>query len=165
VGTDLAGLTASIDGKVIVGTAGADQISGTGTNDTIYGGGGADTLTAWGPGKVTFAYTATSDSPAAAADTITDFKHGIDKIDFTNIAGINATGGVPQFQGNIKGTGNLTLNAHSVAYLESGGNTQLLVNTSAAAETVTTTDAHAADMKIVLVGVHLGLTASDLHHV
>ncbi|WIM14421.1 Ig-like domain-containing protein [Enhydrobacter sp.] len=158
--------------KAILGSTGTDTLAGTtgndfihanAGNDTIVGGGGADTLTA-GPGKVTFAYHATSDSTPGAADTITDFRSGADKIDFTAIAGIEAAGGVPQFQGDITGSGNLTLNAHSVAYLEAGGNTHVLVNTTNAAQTVTASDMHAADMEITLVGVHLGLTATDFHH-
>jgi hypothetical protein len=147
----------------LTGTAGDDIIDANGGNDTVIGGAGADTLTA-GAGKATFAYNAISDSTPDAADTITDFKHGIDKIDFTAIAGVDATGGVPQFQGNITGSGNLTLEAHSVAFLEAGGNTHVLVNTTNAAETVTTSDTHAADMEITLVGVHLGLTSTDFHH-
>ena len=71
---------------------------------------------------------------------------------------------MPTFQGNITGTGSLALNAHSVAYLEVGGNTQVLVNTSNAAVTVSTSDMHAADMKIGLLGVQLGLGATDFHH-
>jgi hypothetical protein len=147
----------------LTGTDGNDIIDANGGNDTVVGGAGADTLTA-GTGKATFAYNAVSDSTPGAADTITDFKHGIDKIDFTAIAGIGTTGGVPQFQGNITGSGNLTLDAHSVAFLEAGGNTHVLVNTTNTAETVTTSDTHAADMEITLVGVHLGLTSTDFHH-
>src|SRR6516164_9429717 len=56
--------------------------------------------------------------PRPAYDTITDFTHNHDKIDFTNIAGINASHGVPTLQGQLTGSGNLTLNAHSVAYIE-----------------------------------------------
>ena len=147
----------------LTGTTGNDIINANGGNDTVIGGAGADTLTA-GAGKATFAYNAISDSTPGATDTITDFKHGIDKIDFTAIAGIDATGGVPQFQGDITGSGNLTLEAHSVAFLEAGGSTHVLVNTTNAAETVTTSDTHAADMEITLVGVHLGLTSTDFHH-
>ena len=147
----------------LTGSTGNDIINAHGGNDTVIGGACADILTA-GSGKVTFSYKAIADSTPAAADTITDFRHGIDKIDFTNIAGINATSGTPQFQGNITGAGNLTLNAHSVAYLEVGGNTQVLVNTTNAAEVVTTSDTHAANMEITLVGVHLGLTSTDFHH-
>jgi Ca2+-binding RTX toxin-like protein len=170
--TDLSGREGHGANTLILGSAGADTLTGgsgndiiigNGGNDRITGGAGADTLTG-GSGQVTFAYNAVADSTASAPDTITDFQHGADKIDFTNIAGINATGGVPNFQGNITGTGNLTLNAHSVACLEAGGNTQVLVNTTNHAETVTTADTHAADMEIVLVGVHLGLTATDFHH-
>ncbi|MBS0219349.1 MAG: M10 family metallopeptidase C-terminal domain-containing protein [Proteobacteria bacterium] len=147
----------------LTGSVGNDIINAHGGNDTVIGGAGADMLTA-GSGKVTFAYKAVADSTPAAADTITDFRHGIDKIDFTTIAGIGTANGVPQFQGNITGIGNLTLNAHSVAYLEIGGNTQVLVNTTNAAETMTMSDTHAADMEITLVGVHLGLTSTDFHH-
>jgi len=147
----------------LVGTAGNDVILGNGGNDTITGGHGADTLTG-GSGNVTFAYTGTADSTSAAADTITDFRHGADKIDFGSIAGITASNGTPLFQGNIGGSGNLTLNAHSVGFMEVGGNTIVLANTSATAETVTGADTHAADMKIVLTGVNLGLAASDFHH-
>jgi Ca2+-binding RTX toxin-like protein len=137
-------------------------IVGNGGRDTITGGLGADKLSG-GNGNVTFAYNSAAESTAAAADTITDFHHG-DKIDFTAIAGINASNGTPTFQGYLTGTGNLTLNAHSVAVMEVGGNTQLLVNTTNIAETLTPTDTHAADMKVSLVGVNLSLTGNDFHH-
>jgi hypothetical protein len=148
----------------LVGSGGNDVIVGNGGGDTITGGAGADTLTG-GSGNVTFAYNAATDSNFSTSDVITDFRHGSDKIDFTNIAGINATTGIPQFQGTISGSSALTLNAHSVAFVEVGGNTQVLVNATATPEAVTVTDTHAADMKITLVGVNLGLTASDFHHV
>jgi hypothetical protein len=147
----------------LVGTSGNDVIVGNGGNDTITGGAGADKLTG-GAGNDTFTYTAAAQSSAAAADTITDFQHGADKIDFTAIAGINASGGVPTFQGYLTGSGNMTLNAHSVAVMEVGGNTQVLVNTSNTAQTVTATDTHAADMKVTLVGVNLGVTGDDFNH-
>lgn len=156
-------ITGSSGANTLTGGAGNDVIHGNGGNDRIVGGAGADVMTG-GSGNVTFAYNAASESTFAAADTITDFRHGSDKIDFGSIAGLNATNGVPQFQGNIGGTGNLTLNAHSVGFMELGGSTVVLANTSANAETVTSSDMHAADMKIVLTGVNLGLTASDFHH-
>lgn len=147
----------------LVGASGGDIIAGNGGNDQITGGGGADRLTG-GAGADTFVYNNVADSTSSAADTITDFNHGVDKIDFTNIAGIAAAGGVPQFQGNITGTGNVTLNAHSVAYMEVGGSTQVLVNATNVAETVSAADTHSADMKITLTGVNLGLAGSDFHH-
>jgi len=158
--------------QAILGTKGVDTLTGTngsndvilgnGGNDVIMGGIGADKLTG-GSGNVTFKYTAVAESTAAASDVITDFHHG-DKIDFTAIAGINASNGTPTFQGYLTGTGNLTVNAHSVAVMEVGGSTQVLVNTSNAAETITQIDTHAVDMKITLTGVNLGMTAADFHH-
>lgn len=170
--TDPAGNEGHGPNRVIVGSSGADTLSGgpgsdiilgNGGNDTITGDAGADRLTG-GSGKVTFTYTAAAESTPALFDTITDFRHGESTIDFTNIAGLNASGGVPQFQGNIGGTGDLTLDAHSVAYLETGGHTEILVNTTNAPETVTTFDTSAADMRIELLDVNLVLAASDFHH-
>ncbi len=152
----------STGADALVGTAGNDVIAGNGGNDVITGGLGADKLTG-GSGNVTFSYNAAAESTSAASDTITDFHHG-DKIDFTSIAGINAGNGTPTFQGYLSGTGSQMINAHSVAVMEVGGSTQVLVNATATAETVTATDTHAADMKITLVGVNLGLTGTDFHH-
>jgi Ca2+-binding RTX toxin-like protein len=161
--SDLAGHGGGTAGALLLGSATADTLAATSGGDVIQGAGGADTLTG-GSGADRFAYNTAADSTSAAADTITDFQHGADKIDFTNIAGINATNGLPQFQGKLTGGGNLTLNAHSVAYMEVAGNTVVLANTSNVAETVTTADTHAADMKIVLLGVNLGLTGNDFNH-
>jgi Ca2+-binding RTX toxin-like protein len=169
--TDLAGnighssneaILGSSKADTLVGTSGNDIIIGNGGNDTFTGGGGADVLTA-GSGKDSFVFKAISDSTPASHDTIINFNHTYDTINFTNIAGINATNGTPMFQGQLTGSGNLTLNAHSIGYIEVGGNTEVLVNTTNGAETVTTLDTHAANMEIVLVGVHLGLTHADFH--
>jgi Ca2+-binding RTX toxin-like protein len=152
----------STGADTLVGSTANDVIGGNGGNDVITGGLGADKLTG-GSGNATFTYNAAAESTSAAADTITDFHHG-DKIDFTSIAGINANNGTPTFQGYLTGAGSQTVNAHSVAVMEVGGNTQVLVNTTGAAETVTATDTHAADMKVTLVGVNLALTGTDFHH-
>jgi Bacterial Ig-like domain/RTX calcium-binding nonapeptide repeat (4 copies)/Glycosyl hydrolase family 12 len=169
--TDIAGNTGhssngailgSSSADTLVGTSGNDIIIGNGGNDTFVGGGGADLLTA-GSGKDSFLFKAISDSTPASHDTIVNFNHTYDTINFTNISGINATNGIPTFQGQLTGSGNLTLNAHSIGYIEVGGNTEVLVNTSNSAETVTTLDSHAANMEIVLAGIHLGLTQSTFH--
>lgn len=170
--TDPAGIEGHGPNRVIVGSSGADTLSGStggdiimgnGGNDGIAGGAGADRLTG-GSGRVTFTYNDASESTPALFDTISDFRHGEDTIDFTSIAGLNASSGVVRFQGNITGTGNLTLDSHSVAYLETGGHTELLANTTNAPEIVTAFDTSAADMKIELLGVNLGLTSGDFHH-
>ena len=150
--------------NTLVGTAGDDIIDGKGGKDSITGGLGADTLTG-GSGRDTFVFNASAESTPDSHDTITDFIHGDDKIDFTNIAGINARHGVPTFQGQLTGSGDLTLNAHSVAYIELvTGNTVVLVNTTNSAETVTSTDFGAANMEIDLVGTDLHLASTDFHH-
>ena len=124
----------STNADTLVGTSGNDIIIGNGGNDTITGGLGADTLTG-GSGKVKFVYNSSSDSTPSSHDTITDFNASRDIIDFTNIAGINANNGIATFEGKLTGSGNLTLNAHSVAYIEVNGNTEVLVNTTNTAET------------------------------
>jgi Ca2+-binding RTX toxin-like protein len=161
--TDVAGNIGHSSNEAILGSSGADILLGTSGNDIIIGNGGkdkitgglgADTLTG-GSGDVTFIYNAVADSTPVSHDTITDFRHGHDKIDFTNIAGINASAGVPTFEGKLTGFGNLILNAHSVAYIEVAGNTEVLVNTTANAEIVTSSNVSAANMEIALVGIHL----------
>jgi Ca2+-binding RTX toxin-like protein len=153
----------STKADTLVGTSGNDIIIGHGGNDTIIGGLGADKLTG-GSGMVTFVYNTSSDSTPSSHDTITDFNAIRDKIDFTNIVGINAHNGIATFEGKLTGAGNLTLNAHSVGYIEVNGNTDVLVNTTNTAETVTNANVSAANMEIVLVGVHLGLKGADFHH-
>lgn len=114
-----------------------------------------------GSGKDTFVFKAGSDSTPASNAVIVGFDHVNDTIQFSGIGGINGTNGIPLFQGQLTGTGNLTLNAHSVAYLETGGNTVVLVNTTNAAQIVSAQDTDAANMEIALTGTHLGLTSSD----
>jgi Ca2+-binding RTX toxin-like protein len=142
-----------------LGSASADSVIGSTAGDVLQGAGGADTLTG-GAGADRFVYKA-ADSIAAAPDTITDFQHGIDQIDLGGVAGLGAADGTVQFQGQLAGTGDLTLNPHNVALLETGGNTLVLGNTSDVAELVKATDTDAADVKIVLLGTSLGLTGSD----
>src|SRR6185436_6296300 len=134
-----------------------DTINGGAGNDLLVGGAGGDNLTG-GIGSDTFAYTAATDSSQGVGnfDTISDFTHAVDKIDFTNIAGINDTQG--SVQGALANTSTL-VNAHDNAWIESGGNTIVYVNTTNSAEAQS-----AAQMEIVLIGVNLGLTASDFQH-
>ena len=148
--------------NTLVGTSGSDIIVGNGTSNQITGGGGADMLTA-SSGSDTFIFKAIADSTPTSHDMIVNFNHTNDTIQFTSISGINSTGGIATFQGQLSGSGNLTLNAHSVGYIEVGGNTEVLVNATSSAQTVTTADVHTASMEIVLAGIHLGLTSSDFH--
>jgi len=125
-------------------------VSTNGQANAVGGGSSGSADLALLPSANTFVYKAASDSNASGLNIVGDFRHGTDKIDFTNIAGINVTKGVPE--------------DHRIsADLEIGH--AVRVNTSNAAETVAMYDTHAADMTITLLGVHLGLTGSDFHHV
>jgi predicted extracellular nuclease len=62
--------------KKVAGTDGRDTLTGTPGDDSIQGGAGADTLSGGG-GRNVFVYTSMRD----AADTITDFKPGLDRLD------------------------------------------------------------------------------------
>jgi Bacterial Ig-like domain/RTX calcium-binding nonapeptide repeat (4 copies) len=153
----------STKADTLVGTLGNDSIIGDGGNDTFIGGGGADMLMA-GSGSDTFIFKAMADSTPASHDTIVNFNHNNDTIEFNGMAGINAAHGIALFQGQLAVFGgNLSLNAHSVGYIEVGGNTVVLVNTTNSAETLTASDVHAANMEIVLNGTHLGLASNDFH--
>lgn len=167
--TDAAGNVGSTSDRAILGTSGANSLVGTngfdiivgnGGNDIFTGGAGGDLMFA-GSGKDTFIFKAASDSTPASNAVIVGFDHVNDTIQFSGVSGINGTNGIPLFQGQLTGTGNLTLNAHSVAYLETGGNTVVLVNTTNAAQIVSAQDTAAANMEIALTGTHLGLTSSD----
>jgi len=107
-----------------------------------------------------FVYKAVTDSSntangAKGVDTITDFSSSHDTFDFS---GLGTTGSdITTYEGQLANTGT-NVAAHSIGWIESGGNTIVYANTSVAAET----QAH-ADMMIILTGVNLGLTTSDFH--
>jgi Ca2+-binding RTX toxin-like protein len=71
---------------VINGFEGNDTINGGDGNDRLIGSTGADALTG-GAGSDRFIFVSTLDSPNAPGkfDVITDFEHGIDKIDLSRI--------------------------------------------------------------------------------
>ena len=92
-----------------------------------------------------------SDSTLASPDTITDFTHGSDHINTSAITTVTAV------QGSISGVTQVA--AHSIAWIVNGSNTDVLINTTAAAE-----NQNAAQMEIVLTGNSLGLAVSDFTH-
>ncbi|RUX67103.1 MULTISPECIES: VCBS domain-containing protein, partial [unclassified Mesorhizobium] len=143
----------------IFGLAGNDTLLGQGANDTLsggdgndrlVGGAGADTLSG-GLGADTFYYgSAVADSAPGAGsfDTITDFVHGVDKIDLSSIDASGAAGD----QAFLFGGQNVNTVASSITWSESGGNT--IVRADVTGNT-------GADFQITLTGTGLGLTASD----
>jgi Ca2+-binding RTX toxin-like protein len=82
---DVRVLSAALSGKdTIIGSSMGDVLSGYAGNDLLLGRGGKDALSG-GTGRDTFRFDSTQDSRASARDTITDFKHGQDKIDLRKI--------------------------------------------------------------------------------
>ncbi|WP_189417194.1 VCBS domain-containing protein [Mesorhizobium sp. M1C.F.Ca.ET.193.01.1.1] len=134
----------------LFGQSGNDTLNGGDGNDKIVGGAGADSLTG-GAGADTFYYGPdVSDSPASAAnDIITDFVHGVDKIDLSSIDANTGSGGDQAF---LFGGQNPATVANSLTWSEQGGNTIVHVDVNGNTS---------ADFQITLTGVNLGLTASD----
>jgi hypothetical protein len=72
---------------IVYGLNGNDKIDATGMTANVWfvGGPGADTMTG-GTGINSYAYAAQSESGSSSKDTITNFRHGFDKIDFSALA-------------------------------------------------------------------------------
>jgi Ca2+-binding RTX toxin-like protein len=76
----------------LVGGTGADRLDGGAGNDVLEGGAGADVLIG-GYGADRFQFRSTEDSPPGAPDIISDFAHGVDRIDLRLIdANANVSG-------------------------------------------------------------------------
>ncbi|UPK20975.1 FecR domain-containing protein [Bradyrhizobium sp. 131] len=137
---------------VIIGNAGNNTLDGQAGNDFIRGGAGADTLIG-GAGADQFVFAAVSESTVASHDTISDFVHGTDVIDISGI-----TGGTT-VQGLIAGSTQVA--AHSIAWIQSGADTIVYVNSSGAAQ-----NQGSADMEVVLTAVTASSLANlDFFHV
>jgi predicted extracellular nuclease len=83
--------------KAVSGTAGRDTLAGTPGDDVIEGAEGADTLTG-GAGADTFVYRSLRD----AADTITDFAPGQDKLDLRALLAALGVSGDPLASGHVR---------------------------------------------------------------
>lgn len=125
------------------------MIDGGSGNDIIRGGDGADNLSG-GAGNDTFVLSALTNSTPAAADTIVDFVHGQDRFDFSAIDA-NTSAKKDQAFAFVAGQTSSVV-ANSVTWSESGGNT--IVQADVNGDTT-------ADIKVVLTGTNLQLTASD----
>ena len=127
-----------------------ENLVGSSFNDTLTGNASANMMTG-GPGSDTFRYTAASQSAPGTYDTITDFIHGEDKIDFSALAGLS--NGLASTT-----TAPATIDPHTLLAYVSGGSTVLYANTTGVTETIAT-----ADMAIHLTGV-TNLSDNDLNH-
>jgi serralysin len=132
-----------------IGTSGKNVLNGLGGNDTMFGGFDADTLSGR-TGADTFKYQLTADSlPGATShDVITDFVHGIDKIDLKFVDAAVGASGDQAFK--FIGTGNFGFEGDlRVAF--TGGNTLIQGNTD--------TD-NLPEFEVQLNGLHT-ISASD----
>ncbi|RUS59545.1 hypothetical protein EGN72_12580 [Pseudorhodobacter sp. E13] len=83
-GEDL--LAGNLGNDSIYGDSGNDSLFGGGGDDFIFGGSGSDRMNG-GAGADVFVFTAVTDSiHGAGRDVITDFAHGVDKIDLSGLA-------------------------------------------------------------------------------
>jgi len=78
------GMTAMDKIANVIGSRFDDDLSGDNAANILTGGRGADRLTGYG-GVDRFVFRSVADSTSGAPDTITDFQHGIDKIDLSHI--------------------------------------------------------------------------------
>ena len=107
-----------------------------------------------GSGSDTFVFKATTDSTSGAGhfDTINNFTHGSDHLDFTAIAGAT------QVQANAVAAAGL-VDAHSISWFVDSANNQTIVYVN------TTNTANTVSMEVHLAGVNVNLAGSDiLHH-
>ena len=95
---------------------GADKINGAGMTGSLWfaGGAGADTMSG-GSGANHYLYGAASDLTNTSTDVITNFNQSMDVIDLTGL------GNSSSYAGELNPKGKL--NAHSVGWQTSGGNT------------------------------------------
>ena len=157
-GTDAAGNVGTSPGAAIYGSSGDDAITGTSGNDLIAGAAGSDKLSG-GSGNDVFAYAATGDSkPAKAAfDTIADFVHGSDKLDFSAIAGLNSNNQSIAINIINNGPTPQSIAAHTIDVVITGNNAIIYANAGNNSQTIS--NGH-EDMQINLTGVTI-MSASD----
>src|SRR5262249_2512757 len=134
--------------NVLSGGAGIDTINGNSGNDTINGGSGGDILTG-GLRNDQFVFSAITDNSVGTYDTITDFMHGLDRL---NLAAIDADPSAALDQAFLFGGNNVNVVAHSVTWFETGGNT--IVQADVDGDTN-------ADVHMSLTGINKGLVATD----
>jgi uncharacterized delta-60 repeat protein len=158
LGTDAAGNGTGSTNEAILGTTVNDRLAGTTASDVIIGGAGGDTLSG-DLGNDVFVFQDTGDSAPkrAAFDTIADFVHGSDKLDFSAIAGLNSNNQNVAINIINNGSTPQSIAAHTIDIVVNGNNTIIYANAGNSSQTIS--NGH-EDMQINLTGV-TNLSASD----
>ena len=133
-------LASSTTPTFIYGLSGGDTINGTGMTNSLWfaaGPGGGDAMTG-GSGVNSYMFSNIDESPITAMDCVTNFHAGADLLDFSGISTALAD------QGSVTGT---TIDADSVGWQQSGGDTFVYVNAGSASASLST-----ASMGIELQG-------------
>lgn len=122
----------------LIGNHGANVLVGSGGIDTLTGNGGADTFL--------YAPDANFGGDLGGGDIITDFVHGLDRIDVSAIDAVAGPGN------QMFAWGGMSPTANGIWYTDNGLNTTIEADVNG-----DTT----ADFQITLLGTGLGLAASD----
>jgi len=146
-GTD--SITGGAGYDTFLGGNGSDTLVGGASDDRLIGGNGVDSMTGNG-GADTFVFAATVDSPSGSADTITDFAHGVDKIDVSAIDAVSG-GSDNAFAFVAADTNGAVANSITWHY-DSGTNTTHIFGD--------TNGSGGAEFEAVLTG-HITLTSGD----
>jgi serralysin len=115
----------------LVGGSGSDRLNGGAGNDTIDGGSGKDTLTG-GTGFDRFDFNSVTESlpGTVSRDLITDFSHGVDRIDLSSIDANSTIAGNQAFV--FIGTADFTAPGQiSVTTLSNNGDVRIRMSTDA----------------------------------
>jgi Ca2+-binding RTX toxin-like protein len=136
-------------GSTINGEGGNDVLIGNAGADILNGGSGADIMSG-GAGNDSFVFKVVTDSLPGSGhfDTITDFIHGGDLIDFSAISGVN------NVQGQVLTPG--TVGAHDVSWFVDEAHDETILYVDAG-----DTPNH-VDMEIHLTGANLHVSNTDI---
>lgn len=138
----------TVNADIILGLAGDDDLRAGDGNDQLVGGLGADTQIG-GAGNDLFVFETVADSAAGAADLITDFTSGADRLD---LSAIDAIDGVAGSDFTAIGTNTFTGTAGQLRYEQSGLMTSVYGDTDGD---------EIADLEITLTGL-ITLTGGDV---
>ena len=144
-------LTGSAANNVLSGGPGNDTLTGADGNDVLIGGLGLDSMNG---GVGADIYVVTNINESGNTIGATDVISGWTSTDVIDLSGLDANDSVAGNQAFLSVTQNAATVANSITWTESGGNTQVSVDTNGVA---------GAEMMFVLTGVGLNLTQANFN--